>query len=76
MKSSHHQTSTMSSTLSHSHSETSQLDGLTFQIYAKEKKLHDLLTEYSSLVSASQFDMKDSESADLMIQLSHRESLM
>lgn len=75
-KSSNPQSSSISSTFAHSRSESSQLDGLTFQILGKEKKLQALLTEYEQLVSAAQFETKDSESAELLIQLGKRESLM
>lgn len=76
MKSAHLTSSTLCSPSTYSFNETSQLDSLVFQIQAKEKKLQDLLTEYNQLVSASQFDTKESESSELMNQLTQRESMM
>jgi hypothetical protein len=76
MKSAHLTSSSLCSSSPYSFNETSQLDSLVFQIQSKEKKLQDLLTEYHQLVSAGQFDTKEAESADLMIQLTNRESMM
>jgi len=76
MKSAHLTSSSLCSLSPYSFSETSQVDSLVFQIQSKEKKLEDLLTEYHQLVSAGQFDTKESESADLMVQLTNRESMM
>ena len=76
IKSAHLTSSSLCSSSPYSFSETSQLDSLVFQIQSKEKKLQDLLTEYHQLVSAGQFDTKEAESDDLMIQLSKRESMM